>query len=93
LQRLLRRTIARVIDKRSICNGNTETWREMFSRDSILLWHFRSFDSKRQRIAEWSRQAERARLTTQTGFPRVLRFTSPSALDRWIDSLETVTTS
>ena len=60
LQRLLRRTIARVIDKRSICNGNTETWREMFSRDSILLWHFRSFDSKRQRIAEWSRQAERA---------------------------------
>jgi len=35
LQRLLRRTLARVVDKRRICNGNTETWRRMFSREVV----------------------------------------------------------
>jgi len=104
LQRLLRRTLARAIDKRPICNGNTETWREMFSRDSIIAWHFRSFTRKRQRIAEWSRQArpatdparpatDQARPATNEGGPRILRFTSPAALDQWVDSLEPVTTT
>lgn len=54
--RLLRRTISRAVDKTPVCNGNVETWRLMFSRESILLWHFRSFKRKRARIHLWSRE-------------------------------------
>jgi adenylate kinase family enzyme len=52
--RLLRRTFSRVVDKKPICNGNVETLRNTFSRDSILLWHFRSFRRKRTRIRSWA---------------------------------------
>lgn len=82
LQRLLRRTLGRAIDKRPICNGNTESWREILSRDSIIAWHFRSFRTKRERIAEWT-----ARQAADPTAPRVLRFTRPRDLDAWIDSL------
>jgi len=50
LFRLLRRCIQRAIDQKPICNGNRETWRMMLSRDSIILWYFKSFVSKRARI-------------------------------------------
>jgi len=53
LSRLVRRTFLRVIDKKPVCNGNTETWRQVFSGDSILAWHFRSFSRKRARIRSW----------------------------------------
>ena len=54
LQRLVRRTAARVWDQRTICNGNRETLRGAFSRDSIIAWHFRSFRRKRARIRSWT---------------------------------------
>jgi adenylate kinase family enzyme len=52
--RLCRRTLIRMVDRTSICNGNRESLRNTFSRDSILAWHFRSFHSKRQRIRAWA---------------------------------------
>jgi len=82
LQRLVRRTLARVLDKKTICNGNTETLRQMLGSDSIIRWHFRSFARKRQRIAAWAADPEG---------PRVLRFTRPRELDRWIAGLGPVT--
>ena len=82
LQRLVRRTLARVLDKKTICNGNTETWRQMLGSDSIIRWHFRSFPRKRDRIAAWTADPEG---------PRVLRFTTPRELDRWIAALGPVT--
>ena len=51
--RLVRRTVARARDKKAICNGNFEDWRLVFSRESILIWHFRSFARKRARIRGW----------------------------------------
>jgi adenylate kinase family enzyme len=78
LQRLVRRTVARVVDQRTICNGNTESWREILSPNSIVVWHFRSFTRKRERIAAW--EADR------TG-PRVLRFRRPRDLDAWVGTL------
>ncbi|MGC0143731.1 AAA family ATPase [Pseudactinotalea sp. Z1732] len=54
LGRLVRRSLARAIDRRPICNGNTETFRVLFSRDSILIWHCRSFARKRARIRCWA---------------------------------------
>lgn len=54
LQRLLRRTVVRAVDKRPICNGNTQSWRGLWARDSILRWHFDSFARKRARMRAWA---------------------------------------
>jgi adenylate kinase family enzyme len=78
LGRLVRRTVARNVDGREICNGNVETWRQTFSRDSILLWHFRTFAEKRATIREWEQDPQ---------MPPVLRLTTPSAAERWLASL------
>jgi len=77
-QRLVRRTIARIIDKRPICNGNVETVRSALAKDSILRWHFSSFARKRDRMRQWCRD--------QVGTP-VLLFERSRDLDRWIDRL------
>lgn len=82
LQRLLRRTVARAVDKEPRCNGNVETWRRVVGEDSILRWHFRSFRSKHDRIAAWEADPER---------PRVLRFTRARDLERWIGALRPAT--
>lgn len=75
LQRLVRRTIMRAIDKKPICNGNTESLRGVFGRDSIIRWHFRSFARKRRRMRHWAAAAEG---------PPVLVFTRSRDLERWI---------
>jgi len=50
----------------------------VLGEDSIVRWHFRSFRSKHDRIVAWDADPQ---------MPRVLRFTRPSDLDRWIDTL------
>lgn len=75
LLRLLRRTVARNLDHREICNGNVETWRQMFSRDSIIAWHVRSFASKHERLIAWEADPEA---------PRVLRLRRPGELEAWL---------
>ena len=70
-QRLLRRSISRVIRCTEVCNGNYETWSKLFSRDSILVWHFRSWTRRRQEIEHMSlRYGEKA-----------VRFKSPRELE------------
>ena len=78
LQRLIRRTLVRAIDKKPICNGNTESLRGIFSQDSIIRWHFRSFARKRRRMRQWA--------AAQDG-PPVLIFTRPTDLERWISRI------
>jgi adenylate kinase family enzyme len=78
LGRLVRRSLARAIDRRQICNGNTETFRQMLSRDSILVWHFRSFARKRARMRAWA---------ADPAGPAVVLLTSPAATRRWLASL------
>jgi adenylate kinase family enzyme len=73
LWRLLKRTFARAWDGKPVCNGNRETWRQAFSRDSIVLWHFKSFDRKRRRIQEWIAE----------GKP-VVRLKSVSEAEQWL---------
>lgn len=80
-QRLVRRTVARIVDRRPICNGNIETVRTALSNDSILRWHFRSFTRKRERMRNW--------YAAQDG-PPVLIFTRSGDLDAWIDRLAPV---
>jgi hypothetical protein len=71
LQRLVRRTIAQAITKEPICNGNTQSWRGLYARDSILRWHFKTFERKRRRMHAWATAAEG---------PRVLLIRSPRQL-------------
>lgn len=72
LARLLRRTTIRLVTQEEMCNGNTEGLRQIFSRDSILVWHFRSFARKRARMRAWEADPH--------GIP-VLRLTHPRELD------------
>lgn len=58
LGRLLGRTLIRVVDRRPVCNGNVETLRQLFARDSIIVWHFRSFARKRAAMRAWAARAE-----------------------------------
>jgi adenylate kinase family enzyme len=77
--RLVRRSLVRAIDRRKICNGNTETFRQMLSRDSILRWHFQSFARKRARMRAWAADPEG---------PAVIRLASPAATRRWLAALQ-----
>jgi hypothetical protein len=73
LARLTRRTVARLVDGRAICNGNRETLRNIFSRNSLFLFHFASFERKRAAMRTWEAAA--------TG-PGVLRLRSPGQARR-----------
>ena len=77
LARLIRRTLMRSLDRRPICNGNTESFRQAFSRDSIVAWHFRSFARTRGQIRRWA---------ADPPVPEVVRLTSPGAARRWLAS-------
>jgi adenylate kinase family enzyme len=78
LGRLLRRTLSRTLDHRPVCNGNVESWRQTFSGDSIILWHFRSFARKRERLSGWA---------SDPHLPPVLRVRSPRELERWLETV------
>jgi hypothetical protein len=47
LGRLVWRTVRRNVEHQLICNGNTESFRRTFSRDSIIAWQFKSFAQAR----------------------------------------------
>jgi adenylate kinase family enzyme len=79
--RLIRRTFTRVVDKQTICNGNVETLRQTFSKNSILLWHFKSFANKRRRMRAW-------RDAATVGGPKVILFSNARAAERWLQDLE-----
>jgi adenylate kinase family enzyme len=78
---LTRRTLTRAVTRRPVCNGNTESFRQMLSRDSIIVWHFRSFARKRARMRAWA---------ADPAGPEVIRLTSPAATRRWLASLQPV---
>jgi adenylate kinase family enzyme len=78
LQRLVRRTVARVVDQRPICNGNTESLRQALGHDSIIRWHFRSFARKRRRMRAWA---------DDPAMPRVVLVRHPRELEAVLASV------
>ena len=78
LQRLLRRTLVRIVARQPVCNGNRETWRSALGRESIVRWHFRTFSSRRQRLREWAADPDG---------PVVLLVRRPADLERWLATL------
>jgi len=79
LWRVARRSVGRAIDQRPICGGNVETWRRVLSKDSMIVWHFRSFGRKRARIRAWAQASPG---------PRIVHLRSPREAQRWLESLE-----
>jgi adenylate kinase family enzyme len=75
LFRLVRRSVARAVDRKPICNGNIESLRNIVSRNSIIGWHFKSFSRKRKRIRAWE---------ADPADPEVVRLTSPRATEEWL---------
>jgi len=45
---LTRRTLQRVTDKKEICNGNIETWGNIFSKDSLFIWQLQNYQKKKR---------------------------------------------
>jgi len=78
LGRLIRRSVARAVDGRPICNGNRESFRHLLSRNSIVGWHFKSFRRKRNRMRAWE---------ADPNAPAVVRFTRPGQVERWLAEL------
>jgi adenylate kinase family enzyme len=76
--RLLRRTVRRVVTQQELWNGNRESLRGQFSRESVLPWFFRT---------HWKRRRETPQRIAQ--FPQlgVIRLRSPGEAARWLASL------
>jgi adenylate kinase family enzyme len=83
LSRLVRRTFMRAADGRPICNGNRETFRTALARDSILVWHFRTFEGKRERMRAWA---------AESPGPDVLLMARARDTETWLRSLTPPTT-
>lgn len=47
--RSLKRTFHRAFTGQEICNGNVESWRIVFSRDSIIFWVISTYKERRRR--------------------------------------------
>ena len=82
LRRLLVRTFRRIHDKQEVCNGNVETWRQAFSKDSILVWLFSSY---------WRRKEAYQKVFRDPGlYPkaRYIRLKSPQEAESWLAALK-----
>jgi adenylate kinase family enzyme len=77
LTRVIRRTATRIVYKEEVCNGNTESWRGLFARDSLVVWHSTSFLRKRTEMRAWE---------TATSGPPVIRLRSPAHARSFIEA-------
>ncbi|MDX2064403.1 MAG: hypothetical protein SFX74_01540 [Fimbriimonadaceae bacterium] len=75
--RLVRRTVHRVRSQSPCCNGNTESWQRTFSRDSILLWHWRTYAKRRAQARSAPRNPDYAGI-------RQIVLRSPRETARWL---------
>ena len=81
LGRLIRRSLRRVLTRQPVCNGNVETLARLVAKDSIVLWHFKSFKRKQAVLRE---------LHADPTMPAVLVFRRPRDLDAWLKQLAVV---
>lgn len=80
LGRLLVRCVKRSFLGEKCCNGNKESLTRLLTSESIILWHFKSFNSKRRRMQEWQSSPSH----------EVLVFRWPIQADRWLSTLTPV---
>ena len=80
LCRLIRRTVRRIVTSQVVCNGNRETVARLFSKDSVVRWHFQSFARKRRIIRD---------MEAEPSPPRVVVFRRPKDLETWLAGVAT----
>ncbi|HEY9612445.1 MAG TPA: hypothetical protein V6C93_24035 [Allocoleopsis sp.] len=78
--RLLQRTWRRVVMQEELWSGNRETWRQTFSRDSILLWALKTYYKNRSKYPILLAQPEYIHL-------KVVHLHSPKATGQWLANL------
>ncbi len=78
LSRLVHRTVARLVLRDPICNGNQESLTNLLSRNGIIAWHFRSFQRKHVTILA---------MESATEGPPVVRLRHPRDLTRLLAAL------
>ena len=61
--RLLKRTIRRVLFREKLWNGNRESLRIAFSRDSILLWSIKTYSRRKREYPELMKAPEYSHIT------------------------------
>ena len=82
MNQLIRRTFRRNFRGEICCNGNRETLRRTFSRDSILLWGLRTHAKRRRELPALLSHPDWAHL-------QILRFQSPRQTRDWLSQIET----
>lgn len=80
LGRTVRRTVARMVRRESMWNGNVETWRRVLSRQSLIWWVVTTHRSRRRHWEAWLRRPEATHL-------RVVRLRSRAAVRAWLASV------
>ncbi len=78
--RLLRRTLRRSLRRETLWAGNRETLGRALSRDSILLWAFKSHWRRRRTFRRLFAEPEQAHL-------RPFHMRRPSGAERWLRSV------
>lgn len=78
--RLFRRTFMRAYRKEALWNGNRESFRIMFSRDSVILWLFKTYARRKKEFPLQFAKPEYRHL-------RVIRFTHPHQAEEWLERL------
>lgn len=78
--RLVRRTVGRLRTGESICNGNVETWPNLWKREGVLRWSIRRYNSVARRYED---------AMTDPGWShlRFMRLTSPAEADAFLATL------
>lgn len=71
------RTLRRAWTKEPLFHGNVETWRQVVSKDSMILWSIQTFARRRRAYTELFQRIEKLRI----------RLRSRAEVNRWLASL------
>jgi adenylate kinase family enzyme len=79
-RRLLARSLRRIADRTPVCGGNTESLKNLFSRQSIMIWLFKSY---------WRHKRGYGAIFADAGlYPHAayIRLASPAAAEKFLHS-------
>ena len=80
MSRVLWRTFHRVVTKQQICNGNYESLKKTFSKESIILWSLQTYRKRKREYPILIKQPEYSHLN-------IVRLNSPQAAEDWFSTL------
>ncbi|MDY6897363.1 MAG: AAA family ATPase [Cyanobacteriota bacterium] len=80
MSRIIWRTFHRVVTKQQVCNGNYETWKKTFSKESVILWSLQTYRRRKREYPILIKQPEYSHLN-------IVRLASPQAAEGWLSTL------